>query len=91
MPIFRVKSVKIYTGKKNLHEHARGARDKYHVWLCVSQTMTKHLSRNNQTRGKKWILAIKAGALDPICVQIFYKTLYHGTGGSKLDGTKLQK
>ena len=30
-------------------------------------------------------------SLDPICVRIFYKTLYHGTGGSKLDGTKLQK
>ena len=28
---------------------------------------------------------------DLICVRIFYKTLYHGTGGSKLDGTKLQK
>ena len=29
MPIFRVKSVKIYTGKKNLHEYIRGVRDKY--------------------------------------------------------------
>ena len=31
LPIFRVKSVKIYTGQKNLHEHARGARDKYQI------------------------------------------------------------
>ena len=32
LPIFRVKSVKIYTGQKNLHEHVRGVRDKYQVW-----------------------------------------------------------
>ena len=32
MPIFRVKSVKIYTGQKNLHEHVRGVRVKYQVW-----------------------------------------------------------
>ena len=31
MPIFRVKSVKIYTGQKNLHEYIRGVRDKYEV------------------------------------------------------------
>ena len=31
LPIFRVKSVKIYTGQKNLHGYARGARDKYQV------------------------------------------------------------
>merc|ERR1712004_908811 len=30
-PIFRVKSVKIYTGQKNLHENSRGFRDKYEV------------------------------------------------------------
>ena len=33
MPIFRVKSVKIYTRQKNLHRYTRGARDKYQVWL----------------------------------------------------------
>ena len=32
LPIFRVKSVKIYTGQKNLHENSRGFRDKYEVW-----------------------------------------------------------
>ena len=32
MPIFRVKSVKIYTGQKNLHGYTRGSRDKYEVW-----------------------------------------------------------
>ena len=31
MPIFRVKSVKIYTGKKNLHGHRPCVRDKYEV------------------------------------------------------------
>ena len=36
LPIFRVKSVKIYTGQKNLHGYARGARDKYQVWVRVS-------------------------------------------------------
>ena len=35
MPIFRVKSVKIYTGQKNLHEYVRGIRDKYEVWLYM--------------------------------------------------------
>ena len=35
-PIFRVKSEKIYTGQKNLHEYIRGARDKYEVWHEVS-------------------------------------------------------
>ena len=34
LPIFCVKSVKIYTGQKNLHENSRGSRDKYQV--CVS-------------------------------------------------------
>ena len=34
MPIVRVKSVKIYTGQKILHMHARGARDKYQVCSC---------------------------------------------------------
>ena len=35
MPIFRVKSVKIYAGQKNLHEYSRGSRDKYEVckWI----------------------------------------------------------
>ena len=32
MPIFRVKSVKIYTGQKNLHGHRPRVRDKYEVW-----------------------------------------------------------
>ena len=31
MPIFRVKSVKIYTGQKNLHRYSRGFCDKYEV------------------------------------------------------------
>ena len=34
LPIFRVKSVKIYTGQKNLHEYIRGIRDKYQVCMC---------------------------------------------------------
>ena len=35
LPIFRVKSVKIYTGQKKLHEPRSWARDKYEV--CTSQ------------------------------------------------------
>ena len=34
MPIFRVKSVKIYIGQKNLHGYIRGFRDKYEVCFC---------------------------------------------------------
>ena len=37
LPIFRVKSVKIYTGQKNLHENSRGFRDKYEVCLVLHQ------------------------------------------------------
>ena len=46
-PIFRVKSVK----KKNLHEHARGARDKYQVCakghLTTAHNTSKHESCNS--------------------------------------------
>ena len=35
MPIFRVKSVKIYTGQKNLHGYTRGSHDKYEVWYFL--------------------------------------------------------
>ena len=35
MPIFRVKSVKIYTGQKNLHEYIRGVREKYQAWMVI--------------------------------------------------------
>ena len=35
MPIFRGKSVKIYTGQKNLHENSHGFRDKYEVWRIL--------------------------------------------------------
>ena len=45
LPVFRIESVKIYTGQKNLHEHARGARDKYQVCLKV-WTWTKTLGVN---------------------------------------------
>ena len=36
MPIFRVKSVKTYTGQKKLHGYIRGIRDKYQVWTFSS-------------------------------------------------------
>ena len=32
LPIFRVKSVRMYTGQQNLHDKSRGFRDKYQVW-----------------------------------------------------------
>ena len=37
MPIFCVKSVKIYTSQKNLHGYIRGIRDKYEVWPSNSK------------------------------------------------------
>ena len=52
MPIFRVKSVKIYTGQKNLHEYTRGARDKYEVCFSAIRSgrlkdhMRKHSEEN---------------------------------------------
>ena len=33
LPNVRVKSEKIYTGQKFLHEYIRGVRDKYQVWI----------------------------------------------------------
>ena len=62
MPIFRVKSVKIYTGQKNLHEYTRGARDKYEVWQLVVHSMQKDIAQYwnfpkmdwYQNRGKTW-------------------------------------
>ena len=35
MPIFCVKSVKIYTGQKKLHGYTRGIRDKLEVWSSI--------------------------------------------------------
>ena len=35
MPIFRIKSVKICTGQKNLHKYTHGSRDKYEVWQYI--------------------------------------------------------
>ena len=48
MPIFRVKSVKIYTGQKNLHGYTRGARDKYQVWLCGDGQMDSQTLRKSR-------------------------------------------
>ena len=42
MPIFRVKSVKIYTGQKNLHGYIRGIRDKYQVCQALAWTSAGH-------------------------------------------------
>ena len=42
MPIFRVKSVKIYTGKKNLHGYIRVIRDKYQVCQEVHRLGNNH-------------------------------------------------
>ena len=44
MPIFRVKSVKIYTGQKNLHGHVRGVRDKYEVCARADIEQIQRLS-----------------------------------------------
>ena len=45
MPIFRVKSVKIYTGQKNLHWYIRGIRDKYQVWVVKALSVEIWLTR----------------------------------------------
>ena len=45
MPIFRVKSVKIYTGQKKLHGHVRGDRDKYEV---CSSSFSINSSKSNK-------------------------------------------
>ena len=52
MPIFRVKSVKIYTGQKKLHEYIRGVRDKYQVrsWIIgISNTKCLQWTGSRQT------------------------------------------
>ena len=54
MPIFRVKSVKTYTGqekftpaKKNLHEYIRGVRDKYQVRI-IQKAVGERLGKYNK-------------------------------------------
>ena len=47
MPIFRIKSVKTYTGQKNLHEYIRGVRDKYQVWVTIALFILFKTSRYN--------------------------------------------
>ena len=44
MPIFRVNSVKIYTGQKNLHRHVCGVCDKYQVWGFLNSSNAGNLS-----------------------------------------------
>ena len=62
MPIFRVKSVKIYTGQKKLHGYSRGARDKYQVWLGVAYRLIfAHVipslsSSVNSTASENWVV-----------------------------------
>ena len=46
MPIFCVKSVKIYTGQKNLHGYTRGIRDKLEVWSDTSLFVTEKSPAN---------------------------------------------
>ena len=45
MPIFRVKSVKIYTGQKNLHGYTRGIRDELEVWHIHHYYTPSHTHR----------------------------------------------
>ena len=56
MPIFRVKSVKIYTGQKNLHGYIRGIRDKYEVWKYCAQIITNQ--SQDGTAGLRTMLVI---------------------------------
>ena len=57
MPIFRVKSVKIYTGpKKNLHEYIRGVRDKYQVWSNEASQPSRLIIDNFQTLSRSLLV-----------------------------------
>ena len=49
MPIFCVKSVKIYTGQKNLHGYTRGSRNKYQVCFQLALRPTRGAPDNFQT------------------------------------------
>ena len=73
MPIFRVKSVKIYTGQKNLHEYTRGYRDKYQVCpLTASFSWFLLVCAKNRCFGSKNTI------LSPFWVKIF--TFAYGQG-----------
>ena len=50
MPIFRIKSVKIYTGKKHLHRYTLGSRNKYQV--CLRMNLDQVLA--GRTCNKGW-------------------------------------
>ena len=54
MPIFRIKSVKIYTGHKNSHEYTRGVRDKYQVWVSDKGTQPM-IGLGSDKNGSGWI------------------------------------
>ena len=57
MPIFRVKSVKIYTGQKNLHGYTRGSRNKYQVWPCTEES---RLQSGVEENSSKWTEILEA-------------------------------
>ena len=60
MPIFRVKSVKIYTGQKNLHGYIRGIRDKYEV--CVDDGDDDEKEEEDYNLPSKMFFSIKQSA-----------------------------
>ena len=89
MPIFRVKSVKIYTGQKNLHEHVRGVRDKYRVWvnhpvleINLGPTTAEGQTRKNHVNSDLWDLFCPLSLWSPYhssrCNQ-FLGPFYHFT------------
>ena len=65
MPIFRVKSIKIYTGQKKLHEYVRGVRDKYEVCMVMVVMLVFVVIARTDGKGKtlKMLLASHRGLL----------------------------
>ena len=63
MPIFRVKSVKIYTSQKNLHGYIRGIRDKYQVCPPADRTRSiwHYFIYITATSGQKRAVRSKGG------------------------------
>ena len=60
LPVFRVKSVKIYTSQKNLHEYICGVRDKYQVWQFLSISRVYEFAKLSTNQQVNMRLAIKA-------------------------------
>ena len=73
MPIFRVKSVKIYTGQKNLHGHRPRVRDKYEVWVLLIKNNYTHLLQISKciSNDKSYLWPLKLQLLGSAHTQMY--------------------